>query len=439
MAEPSAVAETGGLAALAHDPDLMGGRGGAGARSGGFAPLVSIRWPNAARLGSSPPECYPCSVGGPVRVMRSRLLGIFAAAVVGGAVLAQTSVDARPRPASGVTKLVRRAGKALRRRAYEPAARLYLSAYEVEADPDLLRRAARSFERAARHLAAARHYRLFLDATAARGAGREDAGKRLRRLDKRLARSVTWVAVRAEPAGSRVVFDDGGEWLEGPAPFGSYLEHGPHRLRVLSEGHQEETRQLLVERGPPIAVEVELSPRRRTGLLVVRSATPGATVVVDGEPVGTTPLPDPVELTQGQHRVEVIPADGEPWTTAVAVMAGETVAVEVALAPPPTLPAPDQAALLDRIPLSSWVAAAVSVAAVVAWAGFAAALTAKSGERDDYLAGRRSNQATRAGLESLEADAQSYALMGNLSLALAGTAALVAAGSALLLAKGEEE
>jgi TonB family protein len=75
----------------------------------------------------------------------------------------------------------------------------------------------------------------------------------------------------------------------------------------------------------------------------VVSTPPGASVSVDGRPVGTTPLTG-LKLKPGKRRLEVALDGHETWTQTVDVAAGETGRIEVrlqALARPPAPPTPE--------------------------------------------------------------------------------------------------
>jgi TonB family protein len=71
----------------------------------------------------------------------------------------------------------------------------------------------------------------------------------------------------------------------------------------------------------------------------VVSTPPGASVSVDGRPVGTTPLTG-LKLKPGRRKVEVALAEHETWSGTVDVAAGETGRVEVRLRalPKPSVP-----------------------------------------------------------------------------------------------------
>lgn len=71
----------------------------------------------------------------------------------------------------------------------------------------------------------------------------------------------------------------------------------------------------------------------RTGLLAIESAEPGATITIDDKPMGTTPLPAPLRLPTGPHRVRIAKDGFLPFDQAPNVAAGATSTLQVTLAP----------------------------------------------------------------------------------------------------------
>ena len=164
--------------------------------------------------------------------------------------------------------------------------------------------------------------------------------------------------------------------------------------------------------------------RAQVGALTVEANVPDAEVVVDGKVVGKLPLPDPIFLDPGSHRVEV-KAPGYESSTRVAVMnAGtsmlfrmrlEPMRVEVA-PPPPELP-PSEPAKEAKSPIPALAPVAPVVSAK------ASVLT----------------PAREGGAEPPRAPARTAVILGGLGLGIAGavvgTAGLMAAGAAREQAK----
>lgn len=68
-----------------------------------------------------------------------------------------------------------------------------------------------------------------------------------------------------------------------------------------------------------------------TGTISFEVNEPGASVVVDGRDVGTTPLPAPVRVDVGPHLVRVIKAGYEPFEQQVKVLATQALSVDAKL------------------------------------------------------------------------------------------------------------
>jgi hypothetical protein len=101
---------------------------------------------------------------------------------------------------------------------------------------------------------------------------------------------------------------------------------GDHFVEAHHDGYQTRTVRTGVTAGPEQEVRVELPPLS-LGRLEVRSDPPGATVVLDGEDRGNTPL-TLTDVHPGEHRVLLRRARYETWSGAVRVLPGQTAGVE---------------------------------------------------------------------------------------------------------------
>ncbi|MDQ3032408.1 MAG: PEGA domain-containing protein, partial [Myxococcota bacterium] len=77
------------------------------------------------------------------------------------------------------------------------------------------------------------------------------------------------------------------------------------------------------------------SVRERLGRTSVRivGGPEGATILIDGNDVGRTPRPDPIQVAPGSHRVIVRASGYADFTSSVVVSAGQAVEVPVEMAP----------------------------------------------------------------------------------------------------------
>ncbi|MCU0681085.1 MAG: PEGA domain-containing protein [Polyangiaceae bacterium] len=70
---------------------------------------------------------------------------------------------------------------------------------------------------------------------------------------------------------------------------------------------------------------------KKTGAFTLTISEPGATVSIDGQPIGSSPLPGPVRLTAGARQVRVEKDGFLPFEQGLSVTAGGTNALEVKL------------------------------------------------------------------------------------------------------------
>jgi TonB family protein len=148
--------------------------------------------------------------------------------------------------------------------------------------------------------------------------------------------------VESEPSDANVSVN--GE-MEGQTPLRlSDLPFGSYNVRVERKGYETQARDVSLSAGADAGearfVLVRPAPPPQ-GEADVVSTPSGASVSVDGRPVGTTPLTG-LRLRPGKRRFQVALDGHETWTQTVDVAAGETGRVEVRLeallrpADPPT-------------------------------------------------------------------------------------------------------
>ncbi|MFO0609389.1 MAG: PEGA domain-containing protein [Polyangiales bacterium] len=143
----------------------------------------------------------------------------------------------------------------------------------------------------------------------------------------RLPTRIGTLRVLGELPGLAVLVDGDARPLDA-ARAGLPVSAGVRRVTLRAPGHLPRELEVRVAGGESVGVEVVLEPERST--LAVSCATPDATVRVDGETVGTTPLPSPVEVATGRHRVEITRDGYAPFASEVDAR-GAGARVEVAL------------------------------------------------------------------------------------------------------------
>jgi hypothetical protein len=143
------------------------------------------------------------------------------------------------------------------------------------------------------------------------------------------------ILVRSTPAGARVLVD-GRDAGVTPLTMRE-LPQGSHTVRVMRDGFVTADRRVAITAARPAqSLTIELqraattSPEasspstlgRFTGPLTVDSRPAGASVFVDGKPVGTTPL-QLLSLDAGEHAIRLELAGYRRWTSSVRVVAGD--------------------------------------------------------------------------------------------------------------------
>lgn len=122
----------------------------------------------------------------------------------------------------------------------------------------------------------------------------------------------------------------------GRTPFDGDVLAGSHSIVVRMEGYEQVERSVALGAAEARTVEIALVPVRtaahapRPGRLDVTSRPAGAAVSVDGRQVGTTPLRG-IDLEPGERAIRVEAGPERTWEDRVAVSAGSTVRLDVAL------------------------------------------------------------------------------------------------------------
>lgn len=153
--------------------------------------------------------------------------------------------------------------------------------------------------------------------------------------------------VRSTPAGARVFVDDR-ELGQTPATI-MELARGTHRVRLVRVGYVAEERRIAITAAQPsAAIAIELtrssapaaarragSPARATagasvGALTVDSRPAGASVFLDGQPVGVTPLSLP-QIAEGEHGIRLERDGYRRWSSSIRVAGGQRQRVAASL------------------------------------------------------------------------------------------------------------
>jgi hypothetical protein len=169
------------------------------------------------------------------------------------------------------------------------------------------------------------------------------------------------------------------------------------------------------------------------GTLTVAVDRPGATVRVDGVDAGTTPLPGPIDIEVGTHRVEVELPGFVAESRSPAVLSGQNVELAFVLVPrpaadPPNVPPPDDgsasgAAVADRglDAVWFWTSLGTGVALGIAGGVTAGLVPGKEDEFDDLATRCQTDPEACRRARTVYDEGEALALATNVLLPVAGT------------------
>lgn len=345
---------------------------------------------------------------------------------------------ARPGCAAGAKRTMRRAyakGKrAFGAGEFDKAATLFGEAHATCPDPALLFNGAKAHEQAGDPIAALTHYERFL-AAAPKARNRKAVQRSIDSLRAKLATTHTELTVRSTPPGAAIHLGAAAEPV-GTTPWTSWHKHGTLHLRLVLAKHLPASREL--ELGPkgPSEVTVKLVSEHAPGTVTLLDASEGATLTVDGEAAGTTPLPKPLQLSPGSHELR-LERDGQlPFVATVQVKPAEPSELKVTWTPVPVPPPPP-----EPRPLAPWPAWALGGTAAAALTGGVvfALLSNASAEQARDLSSTIGADVDR--WEESRDEGERRALLSKVSYGL-GAVALVGAAAFVALhympAEGEE-
>lgn len=115
---------------------------------------------------------------------------------------------------------------------------------------------------------------------------------------------------------------------------------GRHVVAVVASGYAPSRREVMVASGPPQALAFEpVKLEGRLANIALSTATPDADVLVDGAPVGRTPLAAPISVTPGAHTISLRRPGYFPAQQALTLGEGVRADVALTLSPDPAAPA----------------------------------------------------------------------------------------------------
>lgn len=112
--------------------------------------------------------------------------------------------------------------------------------------------------------------------------------------------------------------------LDGGKPEGLPLfrdvKPGPHKIKVTAEGYFDHEREVIIGETGVFPFDVAL--REKPALISIETDS-GADISVDGQPVATTPLVKPIEVSAGRHFIAVTKTGHKPVTQDIVVKRAE--------------------------------------------------------------------------------------------------------------------
>jgi hypothetical protein len=167
-------------------------------------------------------------------------------------------------------------------------------------------------------------------------------GWRLANSPAGLSGTTGTMAIESKPTGAQVKVDGD---VKGVTPLSLSLDAGAHVVEIAAGG-EPRVLPVTITAGATLAQYVELSSISALGRVTIQS-TPGATVLLDGQLRGTTPI-DLSDVSAGDHEL-VLDYNGHRVRQTVSVAAGATTTVALPIDVPPMamagmMPAPAAAA-----------------------------------------------------------------------------------------------
>ena len=184
---------------------------------------------------------------------------------------------------------------------FAEAADRFEAAFELDQNHAYLFNAAVAYERAGNIPDALRLYEKFavFSDNRVRVATVRDT---MRELEARLGRTHARLKVDVDPPGSYVFLDGGTKPLS--TPFERWMPAGRHELVVKRPGFETVTQTFELAAGEPRTVRVNLSSQKVFGRVMLQATNVlGASVLLDGTPVGVTPVM--LTLQAGPHTLRL--------------------------------------------------------------------------------------------------------------------------------------
>lgn len=168
------------------------------------------------------------------------------------------AADATPRkPSRAARRFEKKGKKAYAKKRFGDAVAAFKLAYEADPYPRFLFNTARAYDKKG-DLESALEFLVRYVEEETDAEERADGQAELKILQQRLKESHAPLDLAATPEGAQVAIAGGGEELTMTAPVSRWLKAGTWKLRVTATGHVPWQRELVVESGKPVQLEVVL-------------------------------------------------------------------------------------------------------------------------------------------------------------------------------------
>ena len=145
-----------------------------------------------------------------------------------------------------------------------------------------------------------------------------------------LTESPSSIVVSSQPSEARVYIDD---IFVATTPVEiTNVRPGTYRVRVVKDGYQEWVEEVAIKGGEKPILEVTLEVLKKVGLSI-SSTPPGATIYIEDEEVGVTPLEDLI-VDSGVYKLRLTLEAYQDWEMEVSASGDETVVIAATLERP---------------------------------------------------------------------------------------------------------
>ena len=156
------------------------------------------------------------------------------------------------------------------------------------------------------------------------------SGLKRQTINIKLPKPVAYVRVIGSPEKARV---SSGEQSAQSLPALLKLSAGDHELSITASGYLPSKRIVTLRsvhsQNAPLTLEVNLKNSEGVGLISLDVSVAGALLFIDGLPKGQSPFNDPIELSEGEHLIELKGPQGGQYQETIQLKAGETTQLNV--------------------------------------------------------------------------------------------------------------